>query len=94
MARVGAGSVYEPAEKRGVASIAGAVMRTGGTASLSPDSLNRTLEDVGATVETSIGETAGSAYMSTLSDHVDTVLPVFPAGPLLCRGLFPRVKPR
>jgi len=77
VAQIGVGSVYEPAEMRGLASITGTVMRTGGTASMSSDSLNRTLENIGATVETSIGETSGSAFMSTLSDHVDTVLPVF-----------------
>jgi zinc protease len=77
VARIGVGSVYEPAKKRGLASITGTVMRTGGTESMSPDSLNVVLENLGATVETSIGETSGSAYMSTLSDNVDTVLPVF-----------------
>jgi len=77
VAQIGVGSVYEPDELRGLASITGTVMRTGGTASMSSDSLNRTLENIGATVETSIGTTSGTAFMSTLSDHVDTVLPVF-----------------
>jgi predicted Zn-dependent peptidase/outer membrane lipoprotein-sorting protein len=77
VARIGVGSVYEPAEKRGVASITGIVMRSGGTASMSPDSLNTVIENVGATVETGIGETSGTAYMSTLAEHVDTILPVF-----------------
>ncbi len=76
-ARISAGSVYEPAKKRGLASVTGTVMRTGGTESMSPDSVNTVLENLGATVETNIGETSGSAYMSTLSDNVDTVLPVF-----------------
>jgi predicted Zn-dependent peptidase/outer membrane lipoprotein-sorting protein len=77
VARISTGSVYEPAEKRGLASITGTVMRSGGTESMAPDSLNQALENIGATVETSIGETSGSAYMSTLSDHVDSVLPLF-----------------
>ena len=77
VAQIGTGSVYESHKKRGLASITGTVMRTGGTASMSPDSLNVVLENLGATVETSIGQTSGSAYMSTLSDNVDTVLPVF-----------------
>jgi len=76
-AQIGVGSVYEPAEKRGLASVTGTVMRTGGTESMSPDSINTVLENLGATVETSIGETSGSAYMSTLTENVDTVLPVF-----------------
>ena len=77
VARIGVGAVYEPAEKRGLASVTGTVMRTGGTDGMSPDSVNTVLENLGASVETNIGETSGSAYMSTLSDHVDTVLPVF-----------------
>ena len=77
VARVGVGSVYEPTKKRGLASVTGTVMRTGGTESMSPDSVNVVLENLGATVETGIGETSGSAYMSTLSDNVDTVFPVF-----------------
>ncbi len=76
-ARIGVGSVYEPHEKRGLAAITGTVMRTGGTASMAPDSLNLVLENLGATVETNMGETSGSAFMSTLADHVGTVLPVF-----------------
>jgi len=77
VARVGTGSVYEEHEKRGLASITGTVMRTGGTASMAPDSVNTVLENLGATVETNVGQTSGTAYMSTLSDNVDTVLPVF-----------------
>ncbi len=77
VARIGAGSVYEPAEKVGLASITGSVMRTGGTASMSSDSINQVLEGLGATVETGMGSTSGSAFMSTLKENVDTVLPIF-----------------
>ncbi len=77
IARVGAGSVYEPQEMTGLASITGTVMRTGGTASMSSDSINQALEDLGATVETSIGETSGSAYMTTLKENIGEVLPIF-----------------
>jgi len=77
VARIGVGSVYEPAEKVGLASVTGTVMRTGGTASMSADSINQVLEGLGATVETSIGTASGSAFMSTLKENVDTVLPIF-----------------
>lgn len=76
-ARISAGSVHEPAEKVGLASITGTVMRTGGTASMDPDSVNQVLEGLGASVETGIGQTSGSASMSTLKEHVDVVLAVF-----------------
>ena len=76
-ARVGTGSVYEPAEMVGLASVTGTVMRTGGTAAMSADSINQVLERLGASVESGIGSTSGSVSMSTLSEHVDRVLPIF-----------------
>ncbi len=76
-ARVGTGSVYEPAEMVGLASVTGTVMRTGGTASMSADSINQVLERLGASVESGIGSTSGTVSMSTLSEHVDQVLPIF-----------------
>ena len=77
IARIGTGSVYEPAAKVGLASVMGQVMRTGGTQSMSSDSINLALENVGASVETGMSDDSGYAFMSTLSDHVDRVLPIF-----------------
>lgn len=76
-ARMKTGSVWAPADHAGLASITGTTMRTGGTQSMSSDEINQLLENLGATVETSIGETSGSAYMNTLAENVDQVLPVF-----------------
>lgn len=76
-ARIAGGGVYDPSDKVGLASVAGQVMRSGGTESLSPDELNEQLENLGANVETNMGSTSGSAFMSTLSDNVDEVLPLF-----------------
>lgn len=76
-ARIGAGALWEPADKVGLAGITGTVMRSGGTTSLSPDELNLALENVGASIETSIGDDSGFAFMSTLTEHIDTVLPLF-----------------
>jgi predicted Zn-dependent peptidase/outer membrane lipoprotein-sorting protein len=75
-ARIGVGEVNEPADKIGLASIAGAVMRTGGSTSMSGDEIDETLEGLGASVETNIGTVSGSAFMSVLKDNVDTVLPI------------------
>lgn len=77
LARIRIGSVWEPAEKVGLASVTGTVMRTGGTASIPPDSLNEVLEGLGATVETSVGQVSGTAFMSALTETVDVVLPIF-----------------
>jgi zinc protease len=64
------GAIWEPADKTGLASIAGQVMRTGGTASRSGDQINELLENEGATVETAIGRDSASASMFVLSEDL------------------------
>ena len=76
-ARIGVGSVHEPSSKTGLASITGSVMRTGGTTNIPGDLLNERLEAIGAVIETSIGQTSGSAFMSSLTEYVDEVLPLY-----------------
>jgi len=71
-----AGSVYEPAEKIGLASITGQVMRTGGTASRTGDEIDEELEAIAASVETGIGLNSGSASMSVLKRDLDKGLSV------------------
>lgn len=76
-ARIGTGSLWEPADMIGLASLTGSVMRTGGTASMSPDEIDQALANIGATVETGIGDDSGFAFMNTLTGNIDTVLPIF-----------------
>jgi zinc protease len=64
------GSRYEPADKIGLASLTGQVMRTGGTTTKTGDELDEMLEKVGASVETYIGTTSGGARMSVLKEDV------------------------
>ncbi|MEA5502952.1 pitrilysin family protein [Halotia wernerae UHCC 0503] len=71
------GSRLEPSEKVGLAGFTGAVMRTGGTQKHSPDQLNEMLEQRAAAVETSIGETTGSANFEALSEDLETVFGLF-----------------
>ncbi len=71
------GSRWEPADKIGLASLVGTVMRTGGTVLKSGDELDDELEKIAASVETSIGQTSGSANMSAIKEDVDKVLGVF-----------------
>ncbi len=89
-ARFGVGSVNEPADKIGLAGITGSVMRTGGSASMSGDEIDETLEGLGAAVETQIGLVSGSAFMSVLKDNVDTVLPIL--ADILMHPAFPEDK--
>ena len=64
------GSIYEPAEKTGLANITGEVMRTGGSVNIDGDALDEKLESMGASVEISIGSTQGTATVSTLSADI------------------------
>jgi zinc protease len=70
------GAVYEPAEKIGLASITGEVMRTGGTASKTGDQIDEELESIAASVETGIGLNVGSASMSVLKQDLDKGLSI------------------
>lgn len=89
-ARIGAGSIDEPADKIGLAGITGDVMRTGGTKSKSGDEIDEELESIAASVETGIGETSGFASMSVLKENVDTGLSIL--ADLLMNPAFPQEK--
>ncbi len=76
-ARFRTGSLLEPAGKVGVASLTGGQLRAGGTVTLAPDALDRYLEGRAASIEASIGDDAGSAGMSVLTQDFGEVLQVF-----------------
>lgn len=65
------GSMYEPAELAGLASLTGSVMRTGGTETLDPDKLNEELEYIAAEVETWISDESGGIRMNCMSKDID-----------------------
>jgi len=75
--RVRTGNLLEPADKVGLTSITGAVMRSGGTKSKTGDQLDEELENIAASVECDIGESSGSVSFSALKDNTDEVLGVF-----------------
>lgn len=70
------GSIYESADKIGLASITGEVMRSGGTATKTGDELDEELEAMAASVETSIGLNSGSASVSVLKEDIDKGLAI------------------
>ncbi len=74
--RVNCGEYLSPAEKIGLASITGTVMRTGGTSKWTGDDLDEALESVGGSVETSIGLTSGNATVNILSEYTDLGLEI------------------
>jgi zinc protease len=75
-ARIRTGSIYEPADKIGLASITGIVMRTGGTVSKTGDEIDEQLESIAASVETGIGLNSGSASVSVLKKDIDVGLEI------------------
>lgn len=71
------GSLLEPLDKTGLASMTGQVMREGGSVNYPADVLNLLLEDKAAFMSTSIGLGSGSAGMNVLKENFDELLPVF-----------------
>ncbi|MFM7365715.1 MAG: M16 family metallopeptidase [Cuspidothrix sp.] len=71
------GSRWEPGDKTGLASLVGSTLRSGGTQKHSADELNQILEQRAASVETDIGEAAGSASFEALSEDVEMIFGLF-----------------
>ena len=71
------GTIYDPADKIGLASIFASVMRTGGTISREPDALNEELESMAAAVEIGMSPEYGSVSLSTLAEDIDKGLEIF-----------------
>ncbi|MDX2419866.1 MAG: pitrilysin family protein, partial [Nitrospirota bacterium] len=71
------GSRLESQDKIGLSSLTGTVLRTGGTTKQSGDEINEFLEGKAAMIEAGIGETAGTASMSCLTEDFPAVLEVF-----------------
>jgi zinc protease len=76
-ALVRTGNLFDPADKVGLATITGMVMRTGGTKEKTGDQLDEQMENIAASVETSIDESFGQASFSCLKENTDEVLGVF-----------------
>jgi zinc protease len=89
-ARVRTGDRWEPVEKAGLASITGAVMRSGGTATRKGDQLDEELDRLGASVETGIGEDSGNASVSVLKEDIDIGLSIL--ADILQHPAFPQDK--
>jgi predicted Zn-dependent peptidase len=65
------GSMYEDADKRGLASMCGALMRRGGTEKYTADQIDEIMADLAGSLHTDIGFTRGSAGVSVLKEDVD-----------------------
>lgn len=71
------GAWLDPADKVGLAGIAGATMRTGGTRRMGAEELDRELEQMAAIVSTGIGTESGSAVLDVLAKDLPRGLRLF-----------------
>jgi zinc protease len=71
------GNLFDPAEKVGLASVTGAVIRSGGISDMTGDQIDEALENVAASIESSIGESSGTVSFSCLKENKDQVLGLF-----------------
>jgi zinc protease len=71
------GNLFDPADKKDLAGITGEVLRSGGTHAKTGDQIDQDLENVAASIESSIGESAGTLSFDCLKENSDQVLRVF-----------------
>jgi len=71
------GAIYEPAGMAGLAALTGTVMRTGGTAAMTADEIDRQLEDMSALVTVGIGLEQGTATLSVLREDFDRAFSLY-----------------
>lgn len=71
------GSLWEPADKSGVAELTGAMMRAGGTAKWSPDELDEELDFLAANLSSEIGSEKATVSLNVLADNLEPALEMF-----------------
>ncbi len=76
-ARMRTGDWLDSPERIGVAGITGAVMRTGGTARMTPEQIDEELEQIAAGLSVGIGTVAGSAMLDVLKKDFELGLRIF-----------------
>lgn len=76
-AYIGTGSVYEPADKTGLAGLTGSVLRSGGTAAVPAEALDEELEFMASSIEAGIGTDSGSLSMTSLKKNFDRTLELY-----------------
>ncbi len=77
LALVRTGNLFDPPDKRGLSTVMADVLRSGGTHAKTGDQIDEELENIAASVESSMGETNASLSFSGLKETAGTVLRVF-----------------
>lgn len=70
-ATIQVGSIYDPADKLGLASMVGTTLRTGGAGQRVGDDIDALVESRGLAVETWVGGSTGGAYLSCLTEDTE-----------------------
>ena len=71
------GSYLEPADKAGLASMTGAMIRRGGTLSIPADELDEQFDFLAANVSTGAGDVVASASLNSLTSNLDETMALF-----------------
>src|SRR3984957_11647348 len=74
LALIRTGNLFDPPDKRGLSSVMADLLRSGGTSAKTGDQIDVELEDIAASVESSMGETSASITFSGLKETTGTVL--------------------
>ncbi len=72
-----ASSLYDPADKVGLAELTAVMLREGGVGELSPNDLDIKLETLAASIEASANPNFASVGFSSLTETIDEVLPLW-----------------
>jgi zinc protease len=72
-----ASSLYDPADKVGLAELTATMLREGGAGELSPDDMDIKLETLAASIEASANSNFASVGFSSLTETIDEVLPLW-----------------
>jgi zinc protease len=76
-AYLNAGGIYDPADKVGLAGLAGDTMRSGGTLNTPPELLDRKLEFMASAIEADINADHATVSMSTLTRNLAPTMELF-----------------
>jgi zinc protease len=77
LAMIHTGNLFDPPDKKGLSEFTAQVLRSGGTKSKTGDQIDEELENMAASVESSMDETSASMSFSALKENGDQVLAIF-----------------
>src|SRR5277367_1167824 len=77
LALVHTGNLFDPPEKRGLSEVMAEVLRSGGTKNKTGDQIDEQLENLAASVESSMDESSASMSFSALKETADPVMQTF-----------------